>query len=280
MRDGGFVPSPAWSGLYVRAVSQMAFDERAAAQLDKLYATRDVLRRRRLVRDALAAQPAERILDVGCGPGFYVQELLDEVGPAGSIVGVDASADMLAVAGRRCEGWANVDFRQADATDLPVGEAEFDAALSVQVLEYVDDATRALRELHRALKPGGRVVVWDVDWETVSWHTEDRERMARVLEAWDEHLAHPSLPRTLAARLGDAGFESVQMEGHTFATSELTPEAYGGAMIPLIAGFARGRRGVSDDDAAAWAEEQRALQSRGEFYFACIQVCFRAVKPI
>jgi arsenite methyltransferase len=264
--------------MFGAGMAQMAFDERAAARLEKLYATRDVLRRRRLVREAVAAAPGERVLDVGCGPGFYVRELLDEVTPGGSVVGVDASPDMLAVAARRCEGHGDVELRHGEATELPVARADFDAALSVQVLEYVPDATAALAEIHRALRPGGRVVVWDVDWSTVSWHSADAGRMARVLEAWDEHLAHPALPRTLAARLRAAGFDGVEMEGHVFATTELTTDAYGGAMIPLIAAFVRGRGGITDADAGAWADEQRDLHERGEFYFACLQCCFRAVR--
>jgi arsenite methyltransferase len=59
-----------------------------------------VLHRRELVRTALGAQAGDRVLDVGCGPGFYVTELLDVVGREGSVVGVDVSADML---GRGCE---------------------------------------------------------------------------------------------------------------------------------------------------------------------------------
>jgi hypothetical protein len=62
-------------------MSQLVFDEALAAQLETLYRTRDVLRRRRLVREALQAAPGNRVLDVGCGPGFYVAELLEQVGP-------------------------------------------------------------------------------------------------------------------------------------------------------------------------------------------------------
>jgi arsenite methyltransferase len=53
-------------------MSQLVFDEKLVAQLEELYATRDVLRRRRLIREALDVRAGERILDVGCGPGFYV----------------------------------------------------------------------------------------------------------------------------------------------------------------------------------------------------------------
>jgi arsenite methyltransferase len=181
-------------------MAQLVFDENMVEQLEKVYATRDILRRRRLVREALAPAPGERILDMGCGPGFYAVEVLQEVGDEGSVVGVDTSAAMLGVAANRARGRPNGDFRQGDATALPVEDGEFDAALSVQVLEYVADATAALRELRRSLRPGGRVVVWDVDWATLSWHSEDPARMARMLEAWDTHLVHPSL----AAHAGNA----------------------------------------------------------------------------
>jgi SAM-dependent methyltransferase len=260
-------------------VSQLAFDEETGKQLVALYRIGDAVRRRRLVRAALAATPGERILDVGCGPGFYGGELLEEVGPDGSIVGLDSSASMLALAARRCAGHGNVEFREADATSLPVEDASFDAAVCVQVLEYVPDLEAGLDELYRALRPGGRVVIWDVDWATVSWHTADPARMRRVLEAWDEHLAHPSLPRTLAPAMRSAGFEHVEMEAHSFATANFDPDAYGVAAVPIIKSFVPDHNGVSADEAKAWAAEQRELGERGEFYFACLQFCFTATRP-
>ena len=256
-------------------MSQLVFDEKIVEQLEVVYRSRDILRRRSLVYEALGAQPGERVLDVGCGPGFYSRELLDQVGPEGSVTGVDQSPQMLAVARRRCEGFGNVSFEVGGATALPVESGGFDRALSVQVLEYVADVPRALAEMHRALRPGGRVVIWDVDWATVSWHSEDPARMDRVLRAWDEHLAHASLPRTLAPSLRAAGFEDVRMDGHAFATVELSDETYGGATLPVIERYVR-QRGSADVD--AWADEQRALGERGEFYFACMQFCFSGVR--
>jgi arsenite methyltransferase len=260
-------------------MSGLSFDEATSKRLERMYSTRDMLRRRRLVREALAAAPGERILDVGCGPGFYVAELLDEVGPGGSLVGVDSSPHMLALARRRCEGRPNVDFREGDASSPPVDDADFDAALCVQVLEYIPDVTGALIEMRRALRPGGRIVVWDVDWATVSWHSSEPVRMGRVLRAFDEHLAHPSLPRTLPARMRAAGFDDVGVAGHAFSTAELTFEAYAGAIMPLIADFVPGRQGVTEEETRAWAAEQRDLAARGEFFFACIQFCFTATAP-
>jgi ubiquinone/menaquinone biosynthesis C-methylase UbiE len=260
-------------------VSKIEFDESVVATLERMYATRDVLRRRALVREALAASPGDRILDVGCGPGFYVAELLDAVGSEGHVVGVDRSEDMLAVAAGRVSAHGNVEFHRGEATALPVGDAGFDRVLSVQVFEYVDDVPAALAEMHRVLRPGGRVVLWDVDWATLSWHATDRDLMRRTLAAWDRHLADPSLPSTLSAQLRAAGFEDVRMDGHVFATDELERDSYGGALVPMIESYVAGQGGMSREDAAAWAEEQRELGRRGEFFFSVTQFCFSATRP-
>jgi ubiquinone/menaquinone biosynthesis C-methylase UbiE len=259
-------------------VSQLEFDRRLAERLERLYRTRDVLRRRKLVRAALGARPGNRILDVGCGPGFYDIELLEDVGPEGSVVGLDISTDMLAMAAKRAEGHDNVTFNEAAATSLPVPDASFERALCVQVLEYVPDVPAALSEMYRALRPDGRVLVWDVDWATVSWHAIDRQLTRRVLAAWDKHLTHPSLPRTLAAQLRSAGFEDVRMNAHAFATTELTPDAYGGSLVPLLEHYVADQGGMSQNEAKTWADEQHELGDRGEFFFTVTQFCFTATR--
>jgi arsenite methyltransferase len=259
--------------ILLKGMAQLDFNEEMAAELEAVYSRPDILRRRRLVHEALDAQPGDRVLDAGCGPGFYVAEILESVGPSGSVVGVDASAPMLGLAAKRSEGHDNVSFHEGDVTALPVPDSDFDRVLSVQVLEYVEDIPAALGELLRVLKPGGRALIWDVDWATVSWHSDDPERMQRFLSAWDEHLADPSLPRTLAARMREAGFVDVELEGHTFATDDVTEDTYAGALLPLMAEY------VGTDEAQEWAEEQRDLQRRGESYFACIQFRFSGTRP-
>ena len=263
-----------------RHVTQLAFDEDVARQIEALYLTRDAARRRRLVREALATQPGDRVLDVGCGPGFYCLEIAEEVGPEGQVVGIDAAEPMLQLARRRCEPHDNVAFKQGDIMAIPVDDESFDRAVCVQVLEYVEPATAALAEIKRTLRPGGRLVVWDIDWGTVVWHSSDPALTEQILKAWDRHLAHPSLPRSLAPRLRDAGFEEVEGTGHVFSTvSTLDPETYGAAIIPIIASYVTSNRLIDEDAVNAWMEDQRRLSERGEFYFAGVQFCFSAVKP-
>lgn len=101
-------------------MTEFVFDERAAEQLEIIYRTRDILRRRRLVRETLAVEAGQQVLDVGCGPGFYAAELLAEVGADGAVVGVDSSAAMLAAAVRRSAGLGNAAFKEGSATSLPL----------------------------------------------------------------------------------------------------------------------------------------------------------------
>jgi arsenite methyltransferase len=260
-------------------MSRLTFNEDMGRALEVVYGSRDVRRRRRLVREALGAQPGERLLDAGCGPGFYVAELAEIVGDTGSVVGIDESDGMLCLAAARSEGRSNVSFAQGVVTALPAEDESFDGAICVQVLEYVPEVDVALGELHRALRPGGRLVVWDIDWGTLSWHSADPDRMARVTAAWDDHLADPVLPRTLAPLLRAAGFEDVTMEGHTFATSEFTPDAYGAALVPIVKQYVAGGGRIPADELDAWAAEHVELGERGEYYCSVTQVCFAARKP-
>jgi|tagenome__1003787_1003787.scaffolds.fasta_scaffold20411079_1 arsenite methyltransferase len=260
-------------------MSQLVFDQDTAERLEAVYRIRDAIRRRRLAREALGAAPGERIVDVGCGPGFFCAELAEEVGESGFVLGLDTSPAMLAVAAGRCAGRANVELREGEAGSLPVEDGSFDAALCVQVLEYVPDTTAALVEMRRVLRPGGRVVVWDVDWATISINSEDAALTERVLGGWDEHLTHRSLPRSLASRMRAAGLENVAMQGHVFATAEFDAETYGAATVSVIGAFVAGRESVGEADAARWVAEQRELGGRGEFYFAVTQLCFTATTP-
>jgi ubiquinone/menaquinone biosynthesis C-methylase UbiE len=256
-------------------MSQLVFDKTVAAQLDAIYQTADFMRRRALALEALAAEAGDRVLDLGCGPGFYVADLLDV---ADSVTGVDPSPAMLEMTRRRVAGRDNVQVLEGDATALPVGDGEFHRVLSVQVFEYLHDVGAALAEVRRALRPGGRVVIWDTDWSTLSWHAADHERMEQVACAWDRHLADPVLPRTLAAKMRDAGFADVERTAHVFATTIMDAQAFGGSLALTVRGYLAGLDDVDQADADAWLDELRELDARGEYAFSVTQFCFAATR--
>ena len=79
-------------------MSMLQFDEDAASHIRRVYSTPDVVQQRAEVLALVAAQPGERVLDVGSGPGFLVASVADAVGPGGAVRGLDQSAPMNAAA--------------------------------------------------------------------------------------------------------------------------------------------------------------------------------------
>lgn len=262
------------------AATALQFDDETARRIETMYLHPDMIERRRRVRQALALAPGERVIDIGCGPGFLTAEVADDVGPSGWSCGLDLSASMLALARARSAGQpgaAWVDFREGDAAALPFPDAAFDAAVATQVYEYVGDVARALAELHRVLRPGGRAVIVDTDWDSIVWHSTDGRRTARILAAWDEHLADPHLPRSLRPLLRQAGFVAEKPEAVTTINVEFAGYSRGAA--DLVAAFVPGRQGIAQEDAAAWLEDLRQIDEAGAYFFSLAQYLFLAVKP-
>ena len=79
-----------------------AFDEKMAKTLERDYQTPEIVEQRRRTLAALALSPGERVLDAGCGPGLLTVAMADAVGADGHVIGIDMSADMLALADARC----------------------------------------------------------------------------------------------------------------------------------------------------------------------------------
>jgi len=257
----------------------LRFDDEAARRIEAIYSTPDVVEQRRVILAALALRPGERVLDLGVGPGLLAAEMAETVGPGGLVQGIDLSESMLAMARRRPlpRGAASLEVRQADVTALPFDDASFDAAVCTQVYEYVADMPAALAEARRVLAPGGRLLVLDTDWDSIVWRSDDDARMARVLAAWDDHLVHPDLPRRLPELFAGAGLALRTATVVSILNIGYERETYSGGMIDIVAGFVAGRGGISAEEAAAWADDLRAMGDR--FFLSLSRYLFVADRP-
>ena len=143
-----------------RAETAQAYFARHAAEWDRirsLHVADDVVEA--AIRDALKGERLGALLDLGTGTGRMLQVLADG---ADRLVGVDASHAMLAVArARLAQAGIRAELRQCDVYALPFDMQGFDTIVLHQVLHFLEDPARALRETALRLKPGGRLLVVD-----------------------------------------------------------------------------------------------------------------------
>ena len=258
-------------------MSMLQFDDDAARRIQRVYSTPDVVHQRAEVLALLAAQPGERVLDIGSGPGFLVASLADAVGPTGTVHGLDPSAPMNTIAREVTadRSWVSID--EGDALALPYAEGLFDAAVSTQVYEYVADIPAALAELRRVLRRGGRALVLDTDWDSAVWHAADRERHRRIMAAWEEHLVHPHLPCTLPGHLHRAGLRVTRRSLIPLFNATYEQDTFSALTIETIARFVRGRQELTGADVDAWIADLRERGAEDDYLFSINRYCFLAV---
>jgi SAM-dependent methyltransferase len=252
----------------------LQFDDEGSRRLVAAYLTPDVVAQRRRVRGWLELRPGERVLDVGVGPGFLAAEMAAQVGAEGMIAGIDVSESMLALAKGRD---APIDLRAGSAGSIPYPDGSFDAAVSTQVLEYVVDIPAALAELRRVVRPGGRILILDTDWDSIVWRSGDDARMAAVLAEWECHLADPRLPRRLLGELRSAGFTPDTPLVLPLLNVGFDPvQAFSAGLIDIIGDFVAQRGVVPAAEVDAWKADLRSLGD--DYFFSLNRYVFRAIR--
>jgi arsenite methyltransferase len=257
------------------------FDDDASRKLEAAYLTPDVVAQRRETLRALALQPGERVLDIGSGPDLLVAEMAEAVRQSGRVTGLEISDSMLTIGRRRCADPSireQVTFVKADAVTLPFPDGTFDVAVSTQVYEYVADLKAALAELHRVLRPGGRALIIDTDWDSIVWNATDQERMQRLLTAWTTRFADPHLPRTLASQLQVAGLQVRHRDVLVLFNPEYDPDTFSVANGEIMADFAVAQHAMTRDEAQSWIQDLRRLGQVGRYFFSLNRYLFLASK--
>jgi len=125
------------------------------------------------MRDAAiekAQLPASAVVaDIGTGTGFVLQGLVNR---AARLVGFDESEEMLAVARQKLSQYTHVELRRAEGRRLPAKDGCFDAVFANMYLHHTPDPAAAIAEMARILKPGGRLVIIDLDSHDQAWMRE------------------------------------------------------------------------------------------------------------
>ena len=135
-----------------------------ASAYDDIYLPRIFIPWAALLLQRAALRPGEAVLDIATGPGTVARLAAEHVGPQGRVVGADLSEAMIAIAKAKSPlaGAATIEYLVSPAAPLPVGDGGFDVVTCQQGLQFFPDRAAAIGEMHRTLKPGGRVVaaVW------------------------------------------------------------------------------------------------------------------------
>ena len=258
-------PPDPWNEARIAAVDETGV--RAMANLLELRGSgADQTTIRATYLDLLQIEPGERVLDVGCGSGVVTREVARRVGTGGSVVGVDPSATMLAVAQELAERdgvAAQIAFQVGDARALPVEDGSFDVVLAITALSHTTDGEEALPELLRALRPGGRIGIFDLD--TPSWIIThpDRDLTRRVGLAGSMVATDGMLARRLPGLLEAAGVEDVQIRAYT--PLERDPAGFNARLAERWAEAAAECGAISEEERQRWVDGLHAEQAANRF---------------
>ena len=174
-------------------------------------------RLREMFANDLELQAGDRVLDVGCGTGQLAMIFAERVAPTGSVAGIDAAPEMIKRATSRArKQQLPIAFQVAFAQRLPFPNGSFHAVASTLVLHHVaeDDRQAAVQEMHRVLKPGGRLLIAEFE-RGHGPHKLPR----RLLPAAPDHMAEKAYQLVSAAGFTDVTSRPTSLSWLTMITA-------------------------------------------------------------
>jgi SAM-dependent methyltransferase len=162
--------------------------------------------------DPFLDESPHRALDVGCGTGNFTRHVAARL-PGAEVVGIDIDESRIDYARAHTEG-DNPVYRRGDLLALPFEDASFDLAFCRFVLVHHSDPARAVREMSRVIRPGGRVVAYDMIHDGI-WFSPPKPALARLLQitlnVLRERGADPDVGLRLPAAMKRAGLDDVRV---------------------------------------------------------------------
>jgi len=243
-----------------------------AAFLEERSRTPDMLAVNQKLCETVVAKPGERLLEVGSGSGIICRMLAPRLQPGGQIIGVDISPEMTAEAQKyaRAEGIdSGITFETCRAESLPYPNACFDSAIAARLLLHADEPENVLRAMKRVVKPGGRVIVMDWDFDTVTVDHPDRD-FTRHLLNWrsDHHGGNNWSGRQLWRRMREAGFHDLSEHPWVSVVHDeddgLTQSLWRAAQVACEAGA------ISSVEQNDWVNELKNRIHAGTFFASIV----------
>jgi ubiquinone/menaquinone biosynthesis C-methylase UbiE len=214
--------------------------------------------------DDLHLYPGAVTLELGCGPGMLVEDLVARTGEESLVVGLDLNPHFIAIAERRAAmlGLTNARFITADCHTIPFEDESFDAIVAEKLLMHVAPISRVIGEIARVLAVGGRAVLVDYDPYTCFAAGPNPEITARVLASAASMYATPLAARETPNACIRAGLYVERVHGHLLVFED--PEAATASGITMVwADHAVGGRSVDRSTVQRWLKAvERAISER------------------
>ena len=230
-----------------------------------------------IMLDQMRLHRGQRVLEVGCGAGDDVRTIARRVGPDGHVLGIDASPLVVAEATRRSQGRnLPVAFRVGDVFALDLPDETVDRCRAERLLMHAGgEPATIVAELTRVLRADGRLVAFEIDWDTLAIDGAELELTRRIVRSYSDGVANGCVGRTLPRLLRDAGLIDVVTIPHAV---EIPFDFFGWVLSGhLDAAIAAGS--FTPDELIGWWDQIDAAHARGRFYAAILGFVVAGSKP-
>ncbi|MCH9675534.1 MAG: methyltransferase domain-containing protein [Gammaproteobacteria bacterium] len=219
----------------------------------------------------LEVPPGGRVLELGCGTGVVTRALARRADFRGTVLGIDQSAEFIEVAKAQAEsaGCAETaSFRVGDAHGLEIEPGSFDVVIAHTLISHVTSPETVLREAARALRSGGRLVVFDGDYASLTYDYPDEVLARRMNEALaNATFNNPMIMRALPRLFGSLGFRLTR--SYADVVAEVGEASYFRSFAQTYVPFVK-RSGLVDPQSVdTWFDAQLSAMDDGSFFASC-----------
>lgn len=199
------------------------------------------------------------------------------MGHYGQAFGVDISPAMIEMAQKQIED-DRVSLLEQDAEKLEFEDGFFDAVSTTQALAYVGNYQQGLSEMVRVLKPGGRLVILDTDWDCICWNALDKSLMDEAIQGYIPHCKQPYLPRLLPKALENVGLKMKKVFAHPVINTQMAQTNFSTHMIDFVGKYLIDSGTFSEEKFMNWKEDLRKINEKGEYFFCLNRFVFVSEK--
>ena len=230
---------------------------------------------------AMGIDAARRVLDLGCGTGVAARAIAGRSGFSGTVIGIDRSPHLIA-AGKRIageEGIADrVELLTGDSHELGFEDGAFDAVVAHTLFSHVDDPQTVMAELVRVLRPGGRIGIFDGDYASLTFATENPDEGKAIDEKIHSAMVtNPRVMRQIPQMLREVDLELLAAFPYIVADTGRA-DFWEGAIQSLVKLLPKA--GVmTDTEAGEWADGHFRRSEQGTFFGASNFYAYVAAKP-